>query len=320
MLRKERRRGNNETEWWGYSATRRGYKAAAFDSGSSHATNFHHSQMNLRGTHAPQNETVWWGCSATRRGYKAAAFDSGSSHATNFHHSQMNLRGTHAPQNETEWWGYSATRRGYKAAAFDSGSSHATNFYHSYMNLHGTHAPQGKEKRIKRSGGDTVPLGGNIRRPPLAVGPFLPRISTVQFSNLANETEWWGYSATWERYKETLYKVVSIVSGGTLGRGPRVWAFRRVTVSKTFSFSFPLLSHFLPTWVGSTCDIVKSILGDRGTNHRGIFTRKEGTSPCFRTRMIEKTLTRVTAGTRVGVRGREIKSCRGLRFDFEIEI
>ncbi|KAL2723080.1 hypothetical protein V1477_019671 [Vespula maculifrons] len=114
------------------------------------------------------------------------------------------------------------------------------------------------------------------------------------------------------------------------------------------------------TWVGSTCDIVKSMsklflksiitlymlfkiynkiirssrelssrepssrdrssLGDRGTDHRGIFTRKEGMSPCFRTRMIGKTLTRVTAGTRVGVRGREIKSCRGLRFDFEIEL
>ncbi|KAL2747423.1 LOW QUALITY PROTEIN: hypothetical protein V1477_004115 [Vespula maculifrons] len=74
------------------------------------------------------------------------------------------------------------------------------------------------------------------------------------------------------------------------------------------------------TWVGSTCDIFKSLLGDRGTNHRGIFTRKEGMSPCFRTRMIGKTLTRVTAGTRVGVREREIKSCRGLRFDFQIEI
>ncbi|KAL2723083.1 hypothetical protein V1477_019674 [Vespula maculifrons] len=86
------------------------YKAAAFDSGSSHATNFHHTHMNPHGTHAPQNETGWWGWSATRRRYKAAAFDSRSSHATNFHHTHMNPHGTHAPQNETEWWGYSATR------------------------------------------------------------------------------------------------------------------------------------------------------------------------------------------------------------------
>ncbi|KAL2741962.1 hypothetical protein V1477_009591 [Vespula maculifrons] len=33
-------------------------------------------------------------------------------------------------------------------------------------------------------------------------------------------------------------------------------------------------------------------------------------SPCFRTRMIGKTLTGVTAGTRVGVREREIKHDR----------
>ncbi|KAL2744473.1 hypothetical protein V1477_007015 [Vespula maculifrons] len=45
-----------------------------------------------------------------------------------------------------------------------------------------------------------------------------------------------------------------------------------------------------------------------------LYSRK-GMSPCFRTRMIGKTLTRVTAGTRVGVRDREIKSYRGLRFD-----
>ncbi|KAL2721886.1 hypothetical protein V1477_020706 [Vespula maculifrons] len=44
----------------------------------------------------------------------------------------------------------------------------------------------------------------------------------------------------------------------------------------------------------------------------------QGMSPCFRTRMIGKTLTRVTAGTRVGVRDRDIKSCRGLRFVLEI--
>ncbi|KAL2743416.1 hypothetical protein V1477_008905 [Vespula maculifrons] len=39
-------------------------------------------------------------------------------------------------------------------------------------------------QRMKRSGGDTVPLGGDIRRPPLT-----------------NETGWWGYCATWRRYK-----------------------------------------------------------------------------------------------------------------------
>ncbi|KAL2744093.1 hypothetical protein V1477_007583, partial [Vespula maculifrons] len=76
------------------------------------------------------------------------------------------------------------------------------------------------------------------------------------------------------------------------------------------------------TWVGSTCKISKSMsslylkLGDRGTDHHGIFTRKQGMSPCFRTRMIGKTLTCVTAGTHVGVREREKKSYRGLRFDF----
>ncbi|KAL2740041.1 hypothetical protein V1477_010511 [Vespula maculifrons] len=47
-------------------------------------------------------------------------------------------------------------------------------------------------------------------------------------------------------------------------------------------------------------------VGNRGTNHRGIFTWKKGMSNCFRTRMIGKTLTRVTADTRVGVRDREI--------------
>nr|KAF7384450.1 hypothetical protein H0235_018477 [Vespula pensylvanica] len=51
--------------------------------------------------------------------------------------------------------------------------------------------------RTKRCGGDTMPLGGNIRRPPLAVGPFMPRISTIQISILAR----WGCSATWGKYK-----------------------------------------------------------------------------------------------------------------------
>ncbi|KAL2745245.1 hypothetical protein V1477_006662 [Vespula maculifrons] len=44
------------------------------------------------------------------------------------------------------------------------------------------------------------------------------------------------------------------------------------------------------TWVGSTCNTLKL----------------KGMSPCFRTRMIGKTLTCVTAGTRMGVRDREI--------------
>ncbi|KAL2732440.1 hypothetical protein V1477_014681 [Vespula maculifrons] len=49
------------------------------------------------------------------------------------------------------------------------------------------------------------------------------------------------------------------------------------------------------TWVGSTCNILTLYLNyiknDRWTYHRGIFTRKKGMSPCFRTRMIGKTLT-----------------------------
>ncbi|KAL2723084.1 hypothetical protein V1477_019675 [Vespula maculifrons] len=48
---------------------------------------------------------------------------------------------------------------------------------------------------MKRCGGDTLPPakikrsgGGNIRRPPLAVDPFMPRISTNQISILAVRT------------------------------------------------------------------------------------------------------------------------------------
>ncbi|KAL2747421.1 uncharacterized protein V1477_004113 [Vespula maculifrons] len=170
--------GPNETEWWGYSATRRGYKAAAFDSGSSHATNFYHSYMNLRGTHAPQGKEK----RMKRCGGDALPLGG------DIRRPPLTV-GPVMPRiftiqisilaNETEWWGYSATRRGYKAAAFDSGSSHATNFHHSQMNLRGTHAPQGKEKRMKRSGGDTLPLGGDIRRPPLTVSPVMLRISTI---------------------------------------------------------------------------------------------------------------------------------------------
>nr|KAF7409048.1 hypothetical protein H0235_013900 [Vespula pensylvanica] len=43
-------------------------------------------------------------------------------------------------------------------------------------------------RKMKRSGGDTVPLGGNIRRPPLAVGPVMPRISTIRISILTVRT------------------------------------------------------------------------------------------------------------------------------------
>nr|KAF7398037.1 hypothetical protein H0235_016045 [Vespula pensylvanica] len=68
------------------------YKGTNFDSGFSHATNFHHSNLNTRGTHAPHNETEWWGYCATWGKYKAAAFGSGSIHDTNFHHSHLNPR------------------------------------------------------------------------------------------------------------------------------------------------------------------------------------------------------------------------------------
>ncbi|KAL2747548.1 uncharacterized protein V1477_004240 [Vespula maculifrons] len=108
-------------------------------SGSSHATNFHHLNLNPRGTHAPQNETEWWGYCATWGKYKTAALGSGSSYATNFHHSNLNPRGTHAPQNETEWWGYCATWGKYKAAALGSGSSDATNF-HEFKSLNSRYA------------------------------------------------------------------------------------------------------------------------------------------------------------------------------------
>ncbi|KAL2723696.1 uncharacterized protein V1477_018928 [Vespula maculifrons] len=81
---------------------------------SSHATNFHHSHLNARGTHAPQSTIHSFnniydfyhfrmkrcGGDALQlvKGYKAAAFDSVSSHVTNFHHSHLNARGTHALQ------------------------------------------------------------------------------------------------------------------------------------------------------------------------------------------------------------------------------
>ncbi|KAF7406566.1 hypothetical protein HZH68_005935 [Vespula germanica] len=42
--------------------------------------------------------------------------------------------------------------------------------------------------RMKRSGGDTMPFGDNIRRPPLTVDPVTPRISTIQISILAVRT------------------------------------------------------------------------------------------------------------------------------------
>ncbi|KAL2728853.1 hypothetical protein V1478_006485 [Vespula squamosa] len=59
------------------------------------------------------------------------------------------------------------------------------------------------------------------------------------------------------------------------------------------------------TWVGNTCFTWKSYgLNLRGTDHRGIrILQRKGMSPFFRTRMIGKTLTRVTAGTRLGVSG-----------------
>ncbi|KAF7385265.1 hypothetical protein HZH68_013695 [Vespula germanica] len=36
-------------------------------------------------------------------------------------------------------------------------------------------------QRMKRCGGDALPLGGDIRRPPLAGGPVMPRISTFTY-------------------------------------------------------------------------------------------------------------------------------------------
>ncbi|KAL2747383.1 hypothetical protein V1477_004075 [Vespula maculifrons] len=44
----------NQLVWWGCTTARKGYKAAAVDSWSSHATNFHQSHLKTRSTHAPQ--------------------------------------------------------------------------------------------------------------------------------------------------------------------------------------------------------------------------------------------------------------------------
>ncbi|KAL2723699.1 hypothetical protein V1477_018931 [Vespula maculifrons] len=61
---------------------------------------------------------------------------------------------------------------------------------------------------------------------------------------------------------------------------------------------------------GSSWDLYTEVNGT--SLHIILIICIEGMSPCFRTRTIGKTLTRVTAGTREGVREREIKSYRGL--------
>nr|KAF7416736.1 hypothetical protein H0235_011267 [Vespula pensylvanica] len=129
-------------------------------------------------------------------------------------------------------------------------------------------------RKMQRSGGDTVPLGGNIRRPPLAVSPVMPRISTIHILILAIRML--------QKQKRRVNNQV-VWSGPQMQQPPRGW-----------------------TWVGSTCGILKSIsklflkfslvgplggalgcgllsglpsrhrqqLGGRESNHRGIFTRK----------------------------------------------
>ncbi|KAF7393574.1 hypothetical protein HZH68_010393 [Vespula germanica] len=139
---------------------------------------------------------------------------------------------------------------------------------------------------MKRYGGDTVPLGGNIRRPPLTVGPVMPRISTIQISILAVRTL--------RKMKRRGGDTVPL--GGNIRRplltvGPvmprisiihilklaiRMLQKQKRRVNNQMVWSGPQMQQ--PprgwTWVGSTCGILKSILGGRESNHRGIFTRK----------------------------------------------
>ncbi|KAF7387032.1 hypothetical protein HZH68_012709 [Vespula germanica] len=151
-------------------------------------------------------ETVWWGCSAARRRYKAAAFGSGSSLTTNFHYFIEILAVKHTPQVKEEMkrsGGDTVPRGGnIRRPPLTMGPllPRISTIHIGILAV--KHTPQVKEELIKkRCGGDALPLEGDTKRSPLAVGPVMPRISTIHISILANETEWWGYCATWGKYK-----------------------------------------------------------------------------------------------------------------------
>ncbi|KAL2723081.1 hypothetical protein V1477_019672 [Vespula maculifrons] len=174
----------------------------------------------------------------------------------------------------------------YKEANFDSRSSLVTNFNESTSQSSQCACSKSKREEliftIKCSGGDTLPLVKRYKAADFGNGPVLSRISTSP--NLSpRSTHAPENRVVWWGYFGTR----EVIKGDGLCQGVQsCHEFQRVHIS--------ILVVHTP--------------------------RKEGMSPCFRTRMLGKTLTRVTAGTRVGVRGREIKSCRGLRFDFEIEL
>ncbi|KAF7387033.1 hypothetical protein HZH68_012710 [Vespula germanica] len=118
------------------------YKAAAFDSGSSLATNFNEftTQNSRYARSASKREEVimkWCGGDGLllEKRYKAAAFDSGSSLATNFNeftsqNSRYARSGSKREEVIMKWCGGDGLllEKGYKAATFDSGSSLPTNF------------------------------------------------------------------------------------------------------------------------------------------------------------------------------------------------
>ncbi|KAL2723694.1 hypothetical protein V1477_018926 [Vespula maculifrons] len=114
----------------------KGYKAAAFDSVSSYATNFHHSHLNARGTHALQVNarvnistivdhsffdnlhdlySLTIKCSGGDtlplvKRYKAADFGNGPVLSRISTSPNLSPRSTHAPENRVVWWGYFGTR------------------------------------------------------------------------------------------------------------------------------------------------------------------------------------------------------------------
>ncbi|KAL2741706.1 hypothetical protein V1477_009335 [Vespula maculifrons] len=221
------------------------------------------------------------------------------------------------------------------------------------MNPRGTHAPQSITRsfnnlydfyrcRMKRGGGDGLPLGGDIRRPPLTVGPWVQ--SCHEFPPYAYESAWYGRSTSkregliMKRSGGDGLPLVKRYKAADFGNGP---VLSRISTSPNLSPRSTHAPENRVVWWGyfGTREVIKgdglcqgvqschefqrvhiSILvvhtprklDDRGTDQRGTFTRKlkeplcmEGMSPCFRTRMLGKTLTRVTAGTRLGVRDRE---------------
>ncbi|KAL2747381.1 hypothetical protein V1477_004073 [Vespula maculifrons] len=185
----------------------------------------------------------------------AAAVDSWSSHATNFHHSHLKTRSTHVPQ---------VKEKGIRWCGGDTlppvnWSSHATNFHHSHLKTRSTHAPQVKEK------GQCITEEDLDQR----------RCRPTSFS--------------------TNYK--SSTLNFDLNRGPVFWSRRRTSKVVRHEAKKRLYAEEAPTYCGSRGQLLgykvrssrdqssrdrssrdRSSLGDRGTNHRGIFTRKHDRS------------------------------------------